>query len=142
MFGMWWGGGEEGATFSGLLAELLMALAGTTALRSVMFLVFMSFVTFFSPEVTPSPLLREENTDDMSPLPPDVDAVVGPVREPAGGGGGGPGGPPAVEAWAGADETEDASPPLGFHATPVVWKFLIYVGSSLRKVLKCLTQSV
>jgi hypothetical protein len=101
----------------------------------------MSFVTFFKPEVTPSPLLRAENTELMSLcLAEDEGAVA--VREPAGGGGGGPGGPPAVGA-AGAEETEaeDASPPLGFHETPVVWKFLIYVGSSLRKLLKCFTQS-
>lgn len=101
--------------------------AGTIAAGlSVMFLVFMSLVTFFNPDVTASPLLRALKTEDISPLA-GVEEVGVALAKPAGGGGGGPGGggPPAEGAAAAETLAEAASPPLGFHASPVVWKFLM-----------------
>jgi len=92
------------------------AVAGTTDDLFGLFFDFISLVTFFKPEVTPSPLDRAAKTLFISPpagLPDDgAGAPVG-----AGGGGGPEGAEGAEEVEAVA---EPASPPLGFHETPVV----------------------
>ena len=112
-------------TFDAAAAEALGAAFGATSAGTTLdllglFLLFMSFVTFFKPEVTPSPLLRAAKSPVVS--------AAGAAGECAGAPAGG-GGPEGAEGAAAEEPpegvAEEASPPRGFHDTPVVWFFLM-----------------
>mmetsp|Transcript_583 Transcript_583/g.1362 ORF Transcript_583/g.1362 Transcript_583/m.1362 type:complete len:326 (+) Transcript_583:21-998(+) len=129
------------------LGAAALALAptdeGTTAERSsgFLFLVFSWSCTLRRPDVTAVPLLSWLKRAPMSgPLAPPLGAAL---RSPVGGGGGGGppagggGGPPAAGLLA-AGAADSALPPLGFQVRPVVWYFLMYLGSSVRKATQAL----